>query len=102
MDNVLIGFDFIDASINRVAAWVVGTRSVQKALLYALLTPHAYMRKLQHEGRFTELMMLSEELKTLPLGDIRAAYCDRQGVAAGREWFAQVEAYERDVLSARK
>ena len=76
MDKVLIGLDFFDASINRVAAWVIGTRNMQKALLYALLQPNKKLKELQDSGRFTELMMLQEELKTFPFGDIWEEYCE--------------------------
>lgn len=101
LDKVLIGLDFFDASINRVAAWVIGTRNMQKALLFALLQPNAKMKKLQDEARFTELLMLGEELKTYPFGDIWEHYCESQGVPAGIGWFAQIEQYEKDVLSKR-
>ena len=101
LDKVLIGLDFFDASINRVAAWVVGARSMQKALLAALLAPHARMKALQDSADFTELMMLSEELKTLPLGAVWNEYCARQGVPAGEEWFKEVKRYEAEVLSKR-
>ena len=102
LDRVLIGLDFFDASINRVAAWVIGTRSMEKALLYALLQPYGAMKKMQDENRFTELLMTQEELKTLPFGDIWERYCETQGVPGGREWFAAVEEYERDVLPKRQ
>ena len=101
LERVLIGLDFFDASINRVAAWVVGTRSMQKALLYALLMPHARMRQLQDEARFTELMMLGEELKTYPFGEIWDHWCQAEGVPVGEDWFAQVEAYEKQALAGR-
>lgn len=101
LDKVLIGLDFFDASINRIAAWVIGTRNMQKALLYALLQPNQQMKRLQDNSRFTELLMLQEELKTAPFWDIWTQYCETQGVPAGREWFDTVEQYERDVLSKR-
>lgn len=101
MDKVLIGLDFFDAAINRVAAWVIGTRSMQKALLYALLMPHARMKQLQNSCHFTELMMLGEELKTFPFGEIWEHYCETQNVPNGEEWFADVKKYEADVLSKR-
>lgn len=101
LDRVLIGLDFFDASINRVAAWVIGTRNMQKALLYALLQPHAYMKELQDKAKFTELMMLSEECKTMPFGDVWERYCETQGVPSTSKWFEEVAAYERDVLSKR-
>lgn len=101
LDRVLIGLDFFDASINRVAAWVVGTRSMEKALLFALLQPWEELKQLQDSCRFTELMMKNEEIKTLPFGDIWEHYCQTQGVPGGQEWYDQVAQYERDVLSKR-
>ena len=101
LDRVLIGLDFFDASINRVAAWVVGTRSMEKALLFALLQPWEELKQLQDSCRFTELMMKNEEIKTLPFGDIWEHYCHTQGVPGGQEWYDQVAQYERDVLSKR-
>ena len=101
LDKVLIGLDYFDASINRVAAWVIGTRNMQKALLQALLMPHAQLKAMQEEGRFTELLMQQEELKSYPFGEIWAHYCEKQGVPAEESWFAQVMQYEKDVLSKR-
>jgi L-rhamnose isomerase len=101
LGKVLIGLDFFDASINRVAAWVTGTRNVQKALLYALLMPHEALKKAQDAGDFTTLMVLSEEIKTLPFGEAWAAYCDAQGVPRDGEWLAAVKEYERDFLLNR-
>ena len=101
LDKVLIGLDFFDASINRVAAWVVGTRNAQKALLWALLQPHETLKALQDTARFTEKMVRMEAAKTLPFGDIWEEYCRRQGVPADENWFGAVEAYEKDVLSRR-
>ncbi len=101
LDKVLIGLDFFDASINRVAAWVIGTRNMQKALLWALLMPNARMKTLQDTAQFTELLMLSEEVKTLPFGDVWEHYCETQNVPAGEAWFAEVQQYERDVQSGR-
>lgn len=101
LDKVLIGLDFFDASINRVAAWTVGTRNAQKALLWALLQPHATLKRLQDEANFTKKMVLMEEAKTLPFGDVWAEYCTRQGVPADERWFDTVEQYEKDVLSKR-
>ena len=101
LDKVLIGLDFFDASINRIAAWVIGTRNMQKALLYALLQPNQQLKRLQDNSRLTELLMLQEELKAAPFWDIWAQYCETQGVPAGREWFDTVQQYERDVLSKR-
>lgn len=101
LDRVLIGLDFFDASVNRISAWIVGTRNMQKALLYALLQPAEKMKELQDKAEFTELMMLSEELKTLPFGDIWEHYCDTQHVPATKVWFEEVRQCEMDVLSRR-
>ncbi len=93
--------DFFDASINRVAAWVIGTRNVQKALLYALLQPHSKMKELQDKGMFTELLMLQEEMKTYPFGDVWEYYCETQNVPPDESWFDEVKKYEAEVLSKR-
>jgi len=100
-DKVLIGLDFFDASINRVAAWVIGARNVQKALLYAALQPHEQLRELQNKGDFTRLFMLQEELKSMPFGDIWDYYCETQNVIAGAEWYESVMEYENEVLLKR-
>ena len=99
--RVNTALDYFDASINRIAAWTVGFRSVQKALLQALLTPNAAFKAMQDEGRFTELLVAQEESKTLPFGEIWAEYCRRAGVPEDGQWLAQVQDYERDVLSKR-
>jgi len=101
LNKVLIGLDFFDASINRVAAWVIGTRNVQKALLYAALQPHKQLRELQDKGDFTRLFMLQEELKSMPFGDIWDYYCETQCVPAGAEWYDSVTEYEKSVLLKR-
>ena len=101
LDRVYMALDYFDASINRIAAWVIGMRSWQKALLAALCTPHAELKKLQDESRFTELMMMQEEIKMLPLGDVWAEYCKECGIEAGKDWFKEIEAYEKDVLLKR-
>ncbi len=101
LDRVYIALDYFDAGINRISAWTVGFRSFQKALLSALCTPNEMLKKLQDENRLTELMMLQEELKMYPLGDIWAEYCAQCGVAADAAWFEEVKAYEAEVLSKR-
>lgn len=101
MDKVLIGLDYFDASINRVSAWVVGTRNMQKALLEALLLPNAKLKELQDTAQFSEMMMLSEEMKMFPIGAVWEELCRRAGMPAGREWFEQVKTYEADVLLGR-
>ncbi|MBP5237226.1 MAG: L-rhamnose isomerase [Clostridia bacterium] len=101
IDRVIIGLDFFDAAINRVAAWVIGTRSAEKALLMALLTPHETLKKYQDEGNFTKNLMLMEECKSLPFGAVWEEYCRRQGVPGDESWFCAVEQYEKEVLSKR-
>ena len=98
--KVLIGLDYFDASINRIGAWVTGERSMQKALLFALLLPNEALKELQDTANFGKLMYLNEELKLLPLGDIWNEYLARQGM--NNEWYAEVEKYEKEVLSLRK
>lgn len=98
--KVLIGLDYFDASINRIGAWVTGERSMQKALLFALLLPNEALKGLQDTANFGKLMYLNEELKLLPLGDIWNEYLARQGM--NNEWYAEVEKYEKEVLSLRK
>jgi len=95
-DRVLLATDFFDASINRVAAWAIGVRSLQKALLGALLQPYNMLRQLQDERRFTELMALREELKLYPVGDVWAQFCEAQGVPADLSWLDRVMQYEKD------
>ncbi|SDE32559.1 L-rhamnose isomerase [Sporomusa acidovorans] len=101
LDRVFIGLDFFDASINRISAWVVGMRNMEKALLYALLMPHQALKKMQDEKNFTQLMAMMEELKTLPFGDIWNQYCEQQEVPQGMAWFTEVQKYEAHVLSKR-
>lgn len=99
--SVNLALDYFDASINRISAWVVGFRNVQKALLSALVTPNDGFKRLQDGGRFTELMVRQEELKTMPFGEVWEEYCRRCGVPADGEWFQRVQAYEADVLAKR-
>lgn len=101
VDKVDIALDYFDASINRISAYVVGYRNVQKALLYALLQPNNALKKLQDEKRFTELMVLQEELKTLPFGDVWDEYCRSCGKPLDNEWYDEVARYEREVLAQR-
>ena len=101
LERAFIGLDFFDASINRIAAWVIGMRNMEKALLYGLLMPHKELSKLQDAGNFTELMATYEEIKTLPFGDVWDAYCAEQDVPQGKAWFAEVKKYEAEVLAKR-
>ena len=99
--RVHIALDYFDASINRISAWVTGYRNLQKALLFALLQPNDELKALQDNGDLTKLMVLQEELKTLPFGDIWDEYCSRCGKPADGEWFTEIEDYEAKVLEAR-
>ena len=101
LDRVFMALDYFDASINRIAAWAVGFESWQKALLNAMLLPNEMLKKLQDEGRMTELMIWQEELKTYPFGDVWEEYCRRAGVLQGSEWIEEVKRYEKEVLSLR-
>lgn len=102
LNRVYMALDYFDASINRVSAWATGFRSWEKALLAALCTPSAALKKLQDEARFTELMVEQEAVKLLPLGDIWEEYCRRCGVVSDREFFAEIKKYEDEVLSKRQ
>ena len=99
--RVNIGLDFFDGSINRIAAWTMGTRNMQKALLWANLEPVEMLQKFELEGDYTSRLAYLEELKTLPFGLVWNAYCDMQGVPAGDIWIPMMKKYEADVLSAR-
>ena len=101
LDRVFIGLDFFDASINRIAAWVIGMRNMQKALLLGLLEPHAALKKMQDECNFTELLATLEEIKTLPFGDVWNHFCEINNVPVGKDWFKVVKDYEKDVLLKR-
>ncbi len=101
LDRVHVGLDFFDASINRVAAWTIGTRCMIKSLLIALLEPISQLRTAETAGDFTTRLALLEELKTMPYGLVWDEYCSRQSVPVGMAWMESVRNYERGVLSAR-
>ena len=101
LDRVYMALDYFDASINRIAAWVVGVRSWKKALLSSMCTPNAMLKDLQDNAEFTKLMVLQEEMKTLPFGAVWAQFCEECGVASDLAWFEEIEKYEKDVLSKR-
>lgn len=101
LNRVIIGLDFFDASINRISAWVVGMRNMQKALLYALLSPNQELAELQNSGRLTKLQMMQEELKLYPFGDVWNYFCERNGVPEREDWFEAVMDYEQKVLLKR-
>ena len=101
LDRVHIGLDFFDASINRVAAWVIGARCMIKALLMAMLEPTERLRQYERDGDFTARLALLEEIKTLPFGAVWDFYCRRQDVPAGPAWLDEVRLYEKQVLVTR-
>jgi L-rhamnose isomerase len=102
LDRTHIGLDYFDASINRVAAWTIGTRNMIKALLKALIEPAARLRALEEAGDYTGRLVLLEELKTLPFGAVWEQYCERAGVPSGPGWLGEISQYERDVLALRR
>ena len=101
-ENFLVALDYFDASINRVAAWVLGMRNMQKELLKALLVPWKDLVAAQNAGEFTRQLVLQEEYKNYPAEDVWAEFCRRKGVVADESWLKAVEKYERDVLLKRK
>lgn len=101
-DKVFIALDFFDASINRIAAWVIGMRNMQKALLSALLTPHQQLAVLQNERKLTEVFALQEEYKLYPVGDVWNYFCESNGVLPKEDWYTEVAKYEENVLALRK
>lgn len=101
LNRVHIGLDFFDASINRVAAWVIGTRSMIKALLLALLEPSDLLRKQEVDGDFTYRLAMMEELKTYPIGAVWDFYCQRHDVPTGGSWLKDIKRHEQTTLSKR-
>ena len=99
IDRVFIATDYFDASINRISAWVTGVRSVQKALLFALLQPEDRLKELQNESNFTEIMYIQEEMKTMPFGDVWKEFLRREGVCVN--YLDEVKKYEKEVLLKR-
>jgi len=96
-----IGLDYFDASINRVAAWVIGTRNMLKALLKATLEPSAMLRERESAAAYTDRLALQEEFKALPWGAVWDYYCTSAGLPKRASWLAEIKQYESDVLSAR-
>lgn len=100
-DRVHIGLDFFDASINRIAAWTIGTRNMQKALLYAKLEPTARLVACENAFDYTSRLAILEECKSMPFSAVWDRYCEMQGVPVGLQWLDEVKKYERDILSTR-
>lgn len=99
LDRVFIATDYFDASINRISAWVTGVRSVQKAILYALVEPTDTMKEMQNGGDFTSLMVMHEELKTMPFGDVWEEFLKQAGIPI--DYLTEVKKYEDEVLKKR-
>jgi L-rhamnose isomerase len=99
--RVHIGLDFFDASINRIAAWVIGTRCMIKALLIALLEPVQMLRELELADNYTARLAMLEELKTMPYGAVWDYYCTKMEVPPAQKWIDEVRTYEKDVLAKR-
>ncbi len=99
LDRVFIATDYFDASINRISAWVTGMRTVQKALLYALLQPNHIMKDMQENNRLTELMVLKEEMKTMPFGDVWEEYLKQENIE--NDYITKIMEYEERVLVKR-
>ena len=100
-ENFIIALDYFDASINRIAAWVLGMRNMQKELLRAMLTPNAALKEKQDAGDFTELLVLQEEYKNYPMAEVWSEFCKRAAVPAGEEWLKDVRVYEKKTLAVR-
>jgi len=101
LDRVHIGLDYFDASINRIAAWVIGVRASQKALLLALLEPLERLLRFEEEGDYTSRLALLEEAKSLPFGEVWNEFCHRQNVPVGFKWMETVKQYEAKVSLKR-
>jgi L-rhamnose isomerase len=102
LDRVHIGLDYFDASINRIAAWVIGMRNMLKALLIALLEPFDELKTLELNGDYTQRLILLEELKTMPWAAVWDYYCAQKNTPTGMLWFQKVKNYEKTVLSNRR
>jgi len=101
MDRINLGLDYFDASINRIGAWVIGTRAVQKSLLYALVQPWQKLKEYEENGQYFQRLALLEELKTLPFGSLWDYFCLKNKVPVGYAWINKIEKYEKDFLRKR-
>ena len=101
LDKVMIGLDYFDASINRIAAWVVGARNMRKALLFAMLLPHGELKKYQDSVNFTKMLAMSEEYKFYPYNEVWNEFCRRENFPQGEKWLEETDRYEKEVLSKR-
>jgi L-rhamnose isomerase len=102
LDRVHLGLDYFDASINRVAAWIIGARNLLKAFLLALLSPAEALREYERDGNLTARLAIMEGMKTLPFGAVWDHHCEEQGVPPDGAWLPVIEAYERRILEGRR
>ncbi|MFZ2379452.1 MAG: L-rhamnose isomerase, partial [Trichococcus flocculiformis] len=102
LDKTFIGMDFFDATINRVAAMVIGARSTLKSLLLGMLSPIDTLKDAESTGDFTTRLAVTEEMKSYPFGAVWEFYCQQQNVPAGTEWLTEVKNYEQKILTERK
>ncbi len=102
VDRVNIALDYFDASINRLSAWATGFRNLQKSLLFALLQPNEELKAMQDADNWTQMMVVQEELKTAPFGEVWDEYCRQCNVPVDGEWYETVKNYEKKVLEVRK
>ena len=100
-ENFIIALDYFDASINRVAAWVLGMRNMQKELLKAMLVPWKTLKAMQDAQEFTAQLVLQEEYKNYPVEAVWEEFCRRNKVVADESWLKEIQRYEKDVLSKR-
>ena len=100
-DRMVFALDFFDASINRIAAYVIGTRATRKAMLYALLDPSRLLKQYEDAGKNAQRLALMEEFKTMPFGAVWDRLCEKAGVPAGTDWLAGMEAYEAETISRK-
>lgn len=101
LEKTHIGLDFFDATINRVAAWAIGTRNTIKSVLKAMLEPTDHLKKIELDGDYTTRLALTEELKDFPFADVWNYYCELNNVPVGLEWLEEAKKYEEDVLNKR-
>ncbi|MDO4886732.1 L-rhamnose isomerase [Streptococcus sp.] len=101
LERTAIGLDFFDGTINRIAAWVIGTRNTQKALLKAMLEPTQNLKDLENHFDFTSRLVLTEELKDFPYSDVWNYFCLKNNVPVGLDWFEEVKEYEAKILAER-
>ena len=101
LDRAHVGLDYFDASINRIGAYIIGTRATQKCILSALLEPLAKLREYEAKGQFFQRLALLEEAKTLPFGAVFDYFNYKNGVPVGEEFIGCIEQYEKEVTSKR-